>query len=44
MFQEMHGDRLIYHEDQTLQKTIAWIDEVRQGHPSEAQPGQEGRA
>jgi NADH-quinone oxidoreductase subunit E len=32
MFQEQHGDRLIYHEDQTLQKTIAWIEEVRRGH------------
>jgi NADH-quinone oxidoreductase subunit E len=29
MFQEMHGDRLIYHEDQTLEKTVSWIEEVR---------------
>lgn len=29
MFQEMQGDRLVYHEDQTLEKTIAWIEEVR---------------
>lgn len=30
MFQEQHGDQIIYHENQTLEKTIAWIEEVRQ--------------
>lgn len=29
MFQEMQGDRLTFHEDQTLEKTIAWIETIR---------------
>jgi NADH-quinone oxidoreductase subunit E len=43
MFQEMHGDRLVYHEDQTLEKTVAWIEEVRRaaGAQGAPQPGSE---
>lgn len=41
MFQEMHGDQLVYHEDQTLEKTIAWIEEVR-AQAAARQPAQKG--
>lgn len=37
MFQEQQGDKLTYHEEQTLEKTIAWIESVRKMHA----PGQE---
>lgn len=40
MFQEQQGDKLTYHEEQTLEKTVAWIDSVRQMHA----PGQEKTA
>jgi NADH-quinone oxidoreductase subunit E len=42
MFQEQHGDRIIYHEDQTLAKTIAWIEETRKAYAEEM--AREGRA
>ncbi len=29
MFQSQRGDEIIYHEDQTLEKTIAWIEQIR---------------
>ncbi len=29
MFQHQKGDEIIYHEDQTIEKTIAWIEQVR---------------
>lgn len=29
MFQAQHGDEIIYHENQTIEKTIAWIEAVR---------------
>ena len=32
MFQEQQGDKLTYHEDQTLEKTVAWIEAVRKTH------------
>jgi NADH-quinone oxidoreductase subunit E len=43
MFQEMQGDRLVYHEDQTLEKTVAWIEEVRRsaGAQGVPEPGSE---
>jgi NADH-quinone oxidoreductase subunit E len=42
MFQEQHGDRIIYHEDQTLEKTIAWIEEVRRQAASSPAGAQKG--
>jgi NADH-quinone oxidoreductase subunit E len=32
MFQEQQGDKLIYHEEQNLEKTVAWIESVRKAH------------
>jgi NADH-quinone oxidoreductase subunit E len=35
MFQEQVGDRIHYHEEQTLEKTVAWIESVRAAHVKE---------
>lgn len=35
MFQVQEGDQIHYHENQTIEKTIAWIEEVRKGHAQE---------
>ena len=40
MFQAQHGDEIIYHENQTIEKTIAWIETVRR----EAAHGETGAA
>jgi len=40
MFQVQHGDELVYHENQTLELTKAWIEEIR----AAAQQGKEASA
>lgn len=37
MFQSQRGDEIIYHEDQTLEKTVEWIESIRREAAQTAQ-------